>query len=73
VQRVERRLSQLRSTIDRQRDEALATLEHRAQEVEASLRDRLREIAADAETERSVLHARLSDLARRLDEITSRA
>ena len=63
VQRVERRLSQLRSAIDRQRDEALAALEQRAQEVETNLRERLREIAADAETERTVLDARLTDLA----------
>ncbi len=73
VQRVERRLSQLRSAIDRQRDEALAALEQRAQEVETNLRERLREIAADAETERTVLDARLTDLGRKLDEIASRA
>jgi len=73
VQRVERRLSQFRSAIDRQRDEALEALEQRAQEVESTLRERLREIEADAESERSIIEARLSDLARRLDELTTRA
>jgi polyhydroxyalkanoate synthesis regulator phasin len=63
----------MRSALDRQRDEALRSLEHRAHQVEARLRERLNEIAADAESERSVLEARLHDLQQRLDELTARA
>jgi hypothetical protein len=72
AQRVEERLSRLRSALERQRDEALVSLEDRAHQVEAGLRDRLREIAADAESERAVLDGRLHELARRLDELAAR-
>ncbi len=72
AQRVEERLSRLRSGLERQRDEALGSLEDRAHQVEIGLRERLREIAADAESERAVLDARLHELARRLDELTAR-
>jgi len=72
AQRVEERLSRLRSGLERQRDEALVSLEDRAHQVESGLRDRLREIAADAESERAVLDGRLHELARRLDELTAR-
>jgi hypothetical protein len=51
----------------------LRALEDRAHHVEVSLRERLNEIAADAESERAVLDARLHDLARRLDELATRA
>jgi hypothetical protein len=72
AQRVEDRLSRLRSALERQRDEALVSLEDRAHQVEAGLRDRLREIAADAESERAVLDGRLHELARRIDEVAAR-
>jgi len=72
AQRVEERLARLRSALERQRDDALVSLEDRAHQVESGLRDRLREIASDAETERTVLDGRLRELARRLDELTSR-
>jgi hypothetical protein len=71
--RVEERLARLRAALERQRDDALNSLEERSHQVESSLRERLHEIAADAESERSVLEARLHDLARRLDELTARA
>jgi hypothetical protein len=72
AQRVEERLARLRSGLERQRDDALVSLEERAREVEIGLRERLREIAADAESERAVLEARLAELGRRLDELTAR-
>lgn len=72
AQRVEERLSRLRSGLERQRDEALVSLEDRAHQVETGLRERLREIAADAESERAVLDGRLHELARRLDELAAR-
>jgi hypothetical protein len=73
AQRVEERLSRVRSNLERQRDEAIASLGDRAREVEIGLRERLQEIAADAEAERAVLDSRLHDLARRLDELAARA
>lgn len=72
AQRVEARLSQLRTALEHQRDDALGSLEQRAAEVESGLRERLRELAADAESERSVLEGRLRDLARRIDELSTR-
>jgi hypothetical protein len=73
AQRVEERLARLRSALERQRDDALQSLEDRAHKVESSLRERLHEIASDAEAERAVLDARLHDLARRVDEMATRA
>ena len=71
--RVEERLARLRAGLERQRDDALTSLEERAHQVEAGLRERLHEIAADAESERAVLEARLHELSRRLDELAARA
>ena len=71
--RVEERLARLRAALERQRDDALKSLEDRSHQVESGLRERLHEIAADAESERAVLEARLHDLGRRLDELTARA
>jgi hypothetical protein len=71
--RVEERLARLRAALERQRDDALQSLEDRAHQVEAGLRERLNEIATDAESERAILDARLHDLARRLDELATRA
>jgi hypothetical protein len=73
AQRVEERLARLRGGLDRQRDDALHLLEERAHQVESSLRERLHEIAADAESERGIIDARLHELARRLEEITARS
>jgi len=73
AQRVEQRLSQLGTALERQRDDVLGSLEQRAHEVETGLRERLRAIASDAEAERGVLEERLRDLARRVDELTTRA
>jgi hypothetical protein len=72
AQRVEERLARLRAGLDRQRDDALHSLEERAHQVESALRERLHEIAADAESERGIIDARLHELARRLEEITAK-
>ena len=72
AKRVEDRLSRLRSGLERQRDEALTSLEDRAHQVEAALRERLNEIAADAESERDGARRAAPDLARKLDELTTR-
>ncbi len=72
AQRVEERLARLRAGLERQRDDALHSLEERAHQVESALRERLHEIAADAESERGIIDARLHELARRLDEITAK-
>ena len=71
--RVEERLARLRTALERQRDDAIQSLEDRGHQVESSLRERLHEIATDAEAERAVLDARLHELARRLDELATRA
>ena len=71
--RVEERLARLRAALERQRDDALNSLEERSHQVESSLRERLHEIAADAESERAVLEARVQELGRRLDELATRA
>jgi hypothetical protein len=71
--RVEERLARLRAALERQRDDALNSLEERSHQVESGLRERLHEIAADAESERAVLEARLHELGRRLDELAARA
>jgi hypothetical protein len=70
--RVEERLGRLRSNLERQRDDAFTSIEERAHIVEAELRDRLQEIAADAETERTAIEARLHELSRRVEEIATR-
>src|SRR5439155_4660452 len=72
AKRVEDRLSQLRTGLERGHEEAVKSLEQRAHEVESGLRQRLQEIASDAESERAVLDSRLPVLARRVDELTVR-
>jgi DNA repair exonuclease SbcCD ATPase subunit len=72
AKRVEDRLSRLRTGLERGHEDALRSLEERAREVESSLRERLQEIAADAEAERAILDSRLQELARRLEELTTR-
>jgi hypothetical protein len=73
AQRVEERLARLRAGLERQREDAMNSLEERSHQVESSLRERLHEIATDAESERAVLDTRLHELARRLDELATKA
>jgi hypothetical protein len=72
AQRVEERLARLRAGLERQRDDALRSLEERAHQVESGLRERLNEIAADAESERGIIDARLHELARRVEETAAK-
>jgi hypothetical protein len=72
AQRVEERLARLRAGLERQRDDALHSLEERAHQVESGLRERLNEIAADAESERGIIDARLHELARRVEETAAK-
>jgi hypothetical protein len=70
---VDRRLTQLRSGLEQQRDEFFAELERRVQEIESQLRERLSDLSSDAEAERLVIEARLHDVARRVDDLVARA
>ena len=68
AQRAEKRLSQVTSGLERQRDEFVAALEQRLGQIELEFRERLQSIADDAESDRAVLEERLQALARRIDE-----
>jgi hypothetical protein len=68
ARRIERRLSQITAGLERQREEFLTALERRLAEAEQELRARIQTIAAEGESERAVLEARLNELARRIDE-----
>ena len=70
---VDRRLTQLRGGLERQRDEFFTELERRVQEVESQLRERLGDLSSDAEAERLVIEARLHQVARRVDDLVARA
>ncbi len=73
VRRVEHRMSEAASGIERQRDELLGELETRLASLEHDFRRRLEAIGADAEAERGVIEARLHELGRRLDEALEQA
>jgi hypothetical protein len=70
---VDRRLTQLRTGLERQRDEFFGELERRVAEIDAQVRDRLGGLASDAEAERLVIEARLHEVARRVDDLVARA
>jgi hypothetical protein len=72
AQRLERRLAEVSESLERQRAEAVATFEARLTQAEQDLRRRLELLAADAESERAVLEARLRELARKIDEALAR-
>ncbi len=67
-QRLEARLRQSQSAFDRQRDELTESLARRIADADAELRRTLGSLVADAESERSVLEARLLELARKIDD-----
>jgi hypothetical protein len=71
TQRVEKRLRQVTSGLERQRDEFIAALQRRFSQLELELRERMRSIADDAESERAILDRRLQELSRRADETLS--
>jgi uncharacterized phage infection (PIP) family protein YhgE len=72
AQRLERRLTEVTESLDRQRDEAIANFEARLMQAEQDLRRRLDGLSADTEAERAVLEARLRELARKIDEVLAR-
>jgi colicin import membrane protein len=72
AQRLERRLAQVTEGLERQRAEAMTNFEARLIQAEQDLRRRLDILAADTETERAVLEARLRELARKIDETLAR-
>jgi hypothetical protein len=73
AQRLERKLTQVTEGLERQRAEAMASFEARLMQAEQDLRRRLDVLAADTETERAVLEARLRELARKIDETLARS
>jgi hypothetical protein len=72
AQRLERKLTQVTEGLERQRAEAVSNFEARLTQAEHDLRRRLDVLAADTETERAVLEARLRELARKIDETLAR-
>lgn len=72
AQRLERRLTEVTDSLDRQRDEAITNFEARLMQAEQDLRRRLDGLSADTEAERAVLEARLRELARKIDEVLAR-
>ena len=73
AQRLEGRLRQAQTGFERQRDEVVAAVTQRLADADVELRKTLGAIVAEAEAERSVLEARLHQLARRIDETASQA
>ncbi len=67
-QRLEARLRQSQSAFDRQRDEVTESFARRIADADGDLRRTLGSLVADAESERSVLEARLLELARKIDD-----
>jgi hypothetical protein len=72
AQRLERRIAQVSEALEGKESEALANFETRVAHAEQELRRRLDGLAADTETERAVLEARLRELARKIDETLAR-
>lgn len=66
--KLEARLRQTQATFERQRDELTESFTRRIADADAELRRTLGSLVADAESERSVLEARLLELARRIDD-----
>ncbi len=67
AQRVERRLSEITTELERARDDWMTGLGQRMSDLESEIRRRLEELSADAEAERGILEARLRELVRRFD------
>jgi gas vesicle protein len=68
AQRLEKRMSQIAAGLERHREELAAALEQRLGEAESELRRRAQVLIAEVDSERTVLQARLNELARRIDE-----
>jgi hypothetical protein len=72
-QRLERRLSQIGAALEEERNELVAELQRRVGGTELELRRQIQALATDAEAERTVMHARLQELRRRIDETLAEA
>lgn len=71
--RLEKKLSQVATGLERQREDFVASVTARMNEVETELRERLSGLVAEEEAERAALEARLAEVARRIDQTVSRA
>jgi hypothetical protein len=71
--RLEKKLNQVAEGLERQREEFVASVTSRLSDVEADFRERLAALAAEEESERAALDARLSEIARRIEQTVSRA
>lgn len=71
--RLEKKLAQSATALERHRDEFVAATERRLAELDAEFRSRLSALVADEEAERAALEARLHELARRIDASLARA
>src|SRR5204862_2228931 len=72
-QRLERKLSQIGTSLEQEQGELTAELQRRIRAAEDELRSQVQELAADAEAERTVLSARLNELQRRVDALLGQA
>ena len=72
-QRLEKRLGQIAAGLERQRDDAVAALERRFAEIETESRARVQSLIAEVDAERTVIEARLQELARRIDDAFARS
>jgi hypothetical protein len=72
AQRLEKRMAEATSSLERLHAEAIAEFESRLTHSEQELRRRLDGVAADMESERAILEARLRELSRRIDETYAR-
>ena len=72
-QRVDKRMNQIAAGLERQREELAASLQQRLSDYEEDLRRELHSLVKEVDSERAVLHARLQDLSRRLDEAAAQS
>jgi hypothetical protein len=72
AQRLEKRMADATNGLERMHAEAVAEFESRLTHSEHELRRRLESFAADIESERAALEARLRELSRRIDETFAR-
>jgi hypothetical protein len=71
--RLEKKLGQVAEGLERQREEFVASVTSRLNDVEADFRGRLAALAAEEEAERAALEARLGEIARKIEQMLSRA
>jgi hypothetical protein len=69
--RLEKKLSRITASLERQRDEFIGGLERRLLDVEQEVKQRLETLASEAEAEREILERRLAELSRRVDQTAS--